>query len=202
MSHIDQRDDDWETLMAAWQSQAAAQPDLQALQHEVSRRSRRLRVLRIGELLMAALSLGNCLRAWLLGSSSPIPSTVLLGLMGLVIGYTVWVQWQRRRQWRARDLDPHALIAFEVTRTLTSIRIWRVSTWSAMALWVALTIWGIVALRVGPVPGGLPGDGWALNILLNAVVVLVSAGLGFGMGQRRRRRLARLDALRCALDSE
>lgn len=202
MSDIDQRDDDWVTLMAAWQSQPATQPDLEALQREVSRRSRRLRMLRIGELLMVALSLGNCLRAWLLGSRNPIPATILLGLMGLVIGYTVWVQWQRRRQWRAHDLDPHALIIFEIVRTQTSMRIWRVSTWIAMGLWVALTLLGIIVLRAGPVPGGLPGDAFALSIALNAVVVLVSAGLGLWMGQRRRRRLARLHALRDALDSE
>jgi|LNAP01.1.fsa_nt_gb hypothetical protein len=202
MSRIIDQDDPWDGWMETWQAQATTPPDVEALRQEVSRRSRRLRALRIGELLVAAVALGNCLRALLLKGAHPIPGAVLLGLMGVVIGYTLWVQWQRRRQWQARELDPPALVAFEIARTLTSIRIWRVSTWASLALWVALTVWGIGAMSAGPAADALPPAVWALNIGVNALVVLVSAGLGFWIGRRRRRRLARLDAMRRVLDPE
>lgn len=198
MQQSDQHAEDWGTWVADWQAQAAVPPPWPALRAEVARRSRRVRLWWIGELLVAMIAIGNCLRVmW--QSPGAIPTPVLWGLIALVVFHMAWVQWKRRRQWRAQSLDSGALIAFERARTQTSVLLWRVSIWISLMLWLALMGWGLACLTgVTGLPDTVPAWNWAMSAIANAVVVLVSALVGVVLGQRCRRRLkrlARLDAL-------
>ncbi|WCE05084.1 hypothetical protein [Pseudoxanthomonas sp. JBR18] len=194
MQQSDPHTEDWETWAADWQAQGAVTPPWPALHAEVARRSRRVRLWWIGELLVAMIAIGNCLRVmW--QSPESIPASVLWGLIALVVFHMAWVQWKRRHQWRARTLDPGALIAFERTRTQTSVLLWRVSIWISLLLWMALMVWGLAGL-----PETLPARNWAMSGIANALVVLVFALIGVVLGRRCRRRLERLARLEALLE--
>jgi len=185
--------DDWSDLQAAWQAQPTTAPDLAGLQREVGRRVRRMRVLGVANLLVAGIALGNCVRALRLHDRVPLPVPLVIALMLVVAGYTGWALWQRRRQWRAVALAPHALVAFEHARTQTTLRIWRVSTWLGLAVWLALSLNALYVMQYGA--ARQPPYTWAIVIGLNALVVLVCATLGGFLGRRLRRRLLRLQAM-------
>jgi len=191
--------DEWADLQSVWQVQAAVAPDLPGLRREVERRLRRMRVVCALEVLVAFVALGNCTRALLMHDRVPLPVPMIIAFMALILGYTSWALWQRRRQWLAVALAPHALIEFERARTLTSLRIWRVSTWLALGVWIALTVNAIHAMQNGPVR--LPAYTWLIVVGLNAWVVLASAALGWWLGRRRRQRLRRLQAMQQELQA-
>lgn len=192
--------DDWRDLRAAWHAQAVAAPDMDALRHEIARRDRRLRAVRLAERVVAAISLANCVRALFLHDVVPLPVPMIIGFMVLVAGYTVWVEWQRRKQWRAMALEPVALVDFEHARTRTSLRIWRASTWLALGVWIALTLQALASMGGASSAPPAPAQAWALSIGINAGVVLVAALVAHVLGRRWRRRLHRLEAMRAALD--
>lgn len=192
--------DDWGGLQAAWQAQAVAAPDMDALRHEIARRDRRLRALRLAERVVAAISFANCARALFLHDVVPLPAPMIIGFMVLVAGYTVWVEWQRRKQWRAMALEPLALVDFEYARTRTSLRIWRASTWLALGVWITLTLQALASMGGVSSAPQAPAQAWALSIGINALVVLVAALVAHALGRRWRRRLHRLEAMRGALD--
>lgn len=186
---------DWDDLRAQWQAQPTPAPDIAALQREGERRNRRVHLRAAIELLVAVIAIGNCVRA-LLDPRKHIPHGLLWALIAVMLVVATWTFIQRRRQWSSSGLAPHALIAFEMMRARISIRLWRVSIWGSLAVWAGLTALTWPALQAGPdAPGALPPSAWALNLWLNAAVVLVSALIGFCLGLRRRRQLARLQQL-------
>jgi hypothetical protein len=193
--------DDWGDLQAAWQTQAVAAPDMDALRHEIAGRDRRLRALRLAERTVAAISLANCARALFLHEVVPLPVPMIVGFMILVAGYTVWAEWQRRKQWRAVALEPAALVDFEHARTRTSLRIWRVSTWLALGVWIAFVFQALLSMDGASSAPPVPAWAWALSVGLNALVVLLAALVACALGRRWRRRLHRLEAMRAALDA-
>jgi len=196
--------DEWQQLSARWQQSSVPAPDARILQQWQSRARRRdgwqrcVWLLEWGIALMAALT---CLRA-LFDERVPVGAPVLIGLIIGVITFACWTHRQRRRLWRSRGLGPDAMLAFEQARARMSLRIWRASIWGALLVWCGLVLLAAEAMQAGPdAPGALPPSVWALNLLVNAAVVLASALAGAWLGQRRRRRLQRLGALREALDS-
>ncbi len=199
MNPHDHIGDDWQQLSTDWQQLPAPAFDFDSLQREADRRSRRVRTVAVAELLVAALAIGNCVRA-MLDPRDLIPHGVLWGLIAFVAAIGAWLFRQRRRQWRSRGLAPAALVAFETWRARASLRIWRVSVWLALALWIGLVLLALAAMNAGQAAApALPPQAWGLSIGLNALVVLISAGLGTWKGRGHRQQLARLRALDDAL---
>ncbi|MDT9583344.1 hypothetical protein RS982_18815 [Stenotrophomonas indicatrix] len=192
--------DGWNDLQALWQ-QTSSLPvmDWTALQREAERRSRWIRLRSALELLVATAALGNCIRV-LLDPRKLIAHEVLWSLMALVLLVTGWVFVQRRRQCRSRGLPPAALLAFERQRARISMLIWRVNIWLSLVVWAGLVLIARSAMQAGPeAPTALSPQTWALNLWLNAAVVLMTAVAGAWAGGRRRRRLARLADLEAQL---
>jgi len=153
-------------------------------------------------LLAQEIALSVCHR-WpgQLGERLPVPAGLLWFLMALVIGMTGWTLWQRRRQWRAQALDARALMAFERERSRTALRIWRVSTWVSVALWTAMALWALLTAQGRmPMVQVAPPALWALNIVINALVVAVFAVAAWAVCRRHRRRLQRLHSLEKMMD--
>ncbi|MCW6029489.1 hypothetical protein K4043_15855 [Stenotrophomonas sp. SRS1] len=201
MNAIDDESTGWDALVTRWQAQPSAAPDVQALEREVHRRSGRLRIVWSIEVILAVLSLANCVRALSLGDRLPVPAGLVWFLMGLVMAMTGWTLWQRRRQWRAQALDARALMAFERERSRTALRIWRVSTWVSVALWTAMVLWAwLTAQGRVPMVQAAPPAGWALSIVINALVVAVFAVAAWAICRRHRQRLQRLHSLEKMMD--
>lgn len=201
MTAIDDENTGWDALTMRWQAQPSGVPDVQVLQREVHRRSRRLRMVWSVEVVLAVLSLANCVRALSLGERLPVPAGLVWFLIGLIIAMTGWTLWQRRRQWRAKALDARALMAFEAERSRTALRIWRVSTWVSVALWTAMTLWALFTAQGRmPMVQVAPPAAWALNIVVNAVVVGVFAVAAWLVCRRHRQRLQRLHSLERMMD--
>lgn len=198
--------EDWTALGTHWRAQPPPLPDgwdgWDALGAEVRRRSLRLRLLRLFDLLMAAVAVGMCAWATSLPPPRNLPAGAGIGLAALVLGYTAWAQWQRRRQWRAYAATPAALLEFERGRTLTSLRIWRVSTWLSCAMWIGLVALALLAWHAGDAPGRLPASVWLTNVVANGGVLLAAALLAWGAGVRARRRLRRLQRLSRSLAAD
>lgn len=202
MNAIDDENTGWDALATRWQAQPSAAPDVQALEREVHRRSRRLRVVWSIEGVLAVLSIGNCVRALSLGERLPVPAGLVWFLMGLVIVMSGWTLWQRRRQWRAKALDARGLVAFERDRSRTALRIWRVTMWVSVALWATMTLWVLLTAQGRlPMAHAAPPAHWTVSIVLNAVVVVVFAVAGWAICRRHRQRLKGLHALQEAMDA-
>ncbi|AOX62511.1 hypothetical protein BIZ42_10005 [Stenotrophomonas sp. LM091] len=201
MNAIDDENTGWDALATRWQAQPSAAPDVQALEREVHRRSRRLRVAWSIEGVLAVLSIGNCVRALSLGEPLPVPAGLVWFLMALVIAMTGWTLWQRRRQWRAQALDARALMAFERERSRTALRIWRVSIWVSVALWTAMVLWALLTAQGRmPMVQVAPPAQWALSIVVNALVVAVFAVAAWVICRRHRQRLQRLHSMEKMMD--
>lgn len=192
---------DWAALRTAWCEQPLAAVDWTALRGEVTRRSRRMAVTRVLELAAAAIAVMLCLTLALLPKAGWNDRATGLVLLAVALGFTGWTQWHRRRQWRALDLAPPALLAFEHGRTRTSLRIWRTSAWLSLTLWCGLyaAAWADLAFGLW---GADPVRVWGINLAVNAVVVIVSAAIACGLGRRARARLRRLDDLAAAVATE
>lgn len=191
---------EWSDLQALWQQQPSVPTvDVAALQREAERRSRWIRLRSALELLVTVVAVGNCIRA-LLDPRKLIAHGLLWGLIVCVLAVAGWIFVQRRRQWRSRGLAPAALLAFERQRARISMRIWRLNIWGSLAVWAGLVWMAHAAMQAGPeAPGALPPQTWALNLWLNAAVVLVAAVAGALAGRRRQRRLDRLADLEAQL---
>ncbi|MFT4247378.1 MAG: hypothetical protein QM581_04970 [Pseudomonas sp.] len=193
--------EEWIALGTHWRAQPL--PEWwDALGAEVRCRSLRLRWLRRFDWLMAAVAVGMCAWATQLPPPRNMPVGVAIGLAALVLGYTAWAQWQRRRQWRAYAATPAALLEFERGRTLTSLRLWRVSTWLSCAMWVGLVVLAMLAWHAEDAPGRLPASAWLTNVVANGGVLLAAALLAWAAGARARRRLRRLERLSCSLAAD
>ncbi len=125
---------DWQSLGQAWQNTPVPPFDAAALQRSVDRRSRRLQMTVVVDLAVAAITLALCVWAMLTRERTALTDIGYLTLIALVLVWMGWGLWQRRRQWRAVDRSPSALLDFELERTRVSLQLARASIWLVTAI--------------------------------------------------------------------
>lgn len=207
MNDVRNSRDDWQALADDWRQQPGSAIDSAALLQEVRRRGRRLRWMLASELATTAFVLGLC--AWTLSSSgSPGNLRILIGLLvAIVLGLQAWALWIRRGQLRDQTLDAQAAITLDIRRTRTTLRYWRVSTWVAVAMWLALYAAAWVGLAWPEVIALGPGDQVSQRKLIHGVAASGAVGAAaavwaWGRCRQLRRRLERMLTLRAELQED
>lgn len=183
-------DHDWQALGAAWRGQATPAPDLEAVAREVRRRGRRLRWLVAGELSLTVLALAFLALILWHGAGGAVERAVLVVFAALLVPYQAAVLWLRRRELRDEGLDVAALVALEIRRATSGITYWRLSVWTAMAMWV-----GLVAVALLEPAGRLRQDLWVFQLVYTPMMLACGA-FAWWRGRRSRERIARYQALR------
>ncbi|GAB2626601.1 hypothetical protein [Novilysobacter erysipheiresistens] len=193
----------WDALAADWRAQPTAVVDVDALRRDVTRHRRRIRAWLALEILLTTVGVGVC--AWAtLGIDPPLFSPSALAVtIALLLGFQGWSLWIRRRQVRDSGLDVRALLALERDRISTSLLYWRVNSWLAVAMWVALfglLLAGVLAPDAIALP--MTPRQAALSLAINIPLVLGLAGFAWWWCRRSRSRLARVQALQDELDAD
>jgi hypothetical protein len=181
---------DWKALGDTWRDQPVPAIDPEAIGQEIRRRGRRLRWLVGSEALFSVLAVLLC--AWIVQrpDTSTVDRWVFIGLGVVLAVYQVGVLWLRRRQLRDDGRNVADLVDLEIRRTRAGITYWRISMWTAMAIWLALSlvVWfdASDALR----------RGFFVMIAINGPVMLAAAIFVWRRGRRSLARIARFEALR------
>lgn len=181
---------DWKALGDTWRGQAVPTIDVDAIGREIRRRGRRLRWLVASEAVMTVLMVALCVWIVLQPGTSTMDRTVFLGLGVALVVYQIGVLWLRRRQLRDDGRSVADLVDLEIRRTRSGITYWRISLWTAMAMWLALSlvVWfdASDALRAG----------FWLMVAINAPIMLAAAVFVWWRGRKSLARIARFESLR------
>lgn len=181
---------DWQALGDAWRGQAVPAIDADAIGREIRRRGRRLRWLVASEAVLTVLMVALCIWITLRPDTSAMDRAVFLGLGAGLVVYQISVLWLRRRQLRDDGRSVADLVDLEIRRTRSGITYWRISLWSGMALWLALSlvVWFDASdtLRAG----------FWIMIAINAPIMLGAAVFIWWRGRQSLARIARFEALR------
>jgi hypothetical protein len=181
---------DWKALGDTWRDQPVPAIDPEAIGQEIRRHGRRLRWLVGSEALFSVLAVLLC--AWIVQrpDTSTVDRWVFIGLGVVLAVYQVGVLWLRRRQLRDDGRNVADLVDLEIRRTRAGITYWRISMWTAMAIWLALSlvVWfdASDALR----------RGFFVMIAINGPMMLAAAIFVWRRGRRSLARIARFEALR------
>lgn len=181
---------DWKALGDAWRGQPVPAIDAEAIGREIRRRGRRLRWLVAAEAALTVVMVALCVWITQRPETSTIDRMVFLGLAAALIVYQAGVLWLRRRQLRDDGRSVADLLDLEIRRTRSGITYWRISLWTAMAMWLALSlvVWfdASDALRAG----------FWIMIAINGPMMLAAALFVWWRGRRSLARIARFQALR------
>ncbi|TNJ32999.1 hypothetical protein [Arenimonas terrae] len=181
---------DWKALGDTWRDQPVPAIDPEAIGREIRRRGRRLRWLVGAEALFSALAIGLC--AWIVQRPeiSSVDRWVFIGLGAVLAVYQAGVLWLRRRQLRDDGRSVADLVELEIRRTRSGITYWRISLWTAMALWLglALVVWFDASDTLR--------RGFWLMIAINGPMMLAAAVFIWWRGRRSLARITRFEALR------
>jgi hypothetical protein len=181
---------DWQALGDTWRGQAVPEFDAEAIGREIRRRGRRLRWLVASEAVLTVLMVALCVWITRQPDTSTMDRAVFLGLGAALIVYQAGVLWLRRRQLRDDGRSVVDLVDLEIRRTRSGITYWRISLWTAMAMWLALSlvVWfdASDALRAG----------FWLMVAINAPIMLAAAVFVWWRGRKSLARIARFESLR------
>lgn len=196
MTHDDKNiGGDWLAMGEHWRSQPTSALNIDGLRIEAARRTRRMWLLLVAEMLGLGVAGVTAAEFILREHGIGLKEWVVLAMLAIGLCFAGWTIWSRRRLWRDFGLDAAAMVDLEIARAHNALRYWRVNSVVACALWLVVVV--MLSAQQFAITGAPHGrSGW-VAVAINLPLVLAALALEHW---RARKLHARIQVLRSMQD--